>query len=80
MKIELYSADWCAGCKLIKPTILSLEGIDLEVVDVEKDTDRALALGIKSIPVTRILNKDGSEKVRLVGNKTKQELESYLKQ
>ena len=77
-KVELYSASWCQSCEVVKPIVESLENVEVEIIDVEKETDRAISLGIRNIPVLRFLNKDGSEKHRLVGNKTKEEIASYL--
>ena len=77
-KVELYSASWCQSCEVVKPIVQSLENVEVEIIDVEKETDRAISLGIRNIPVLRFLNKDGSEKHRLVGNRTKEEIASYL--
>ena len=77
-KIEMYTADWCSACKIVKSIVKSLENVEVEIIDVEKQTDRAVSLGIRNIPVLRFLNKDGSEKHRLVGNRTKEEIASYL--
>ena len=77
-KVELYSASWCQSCEVVKPIVESLENVEVEIIDVEKETDRAISLGIRNIPVLRFLNKDGSEKHRLVGNRTKEEIASYL--
>ena len=77
-KVELYSASWCSSCEVVKPIVESLENVEVEIIDVEKETDRAVSLGIRNIPVLRFLNKDGSEKHWLVGNRTKEEIASYL--
>ena len=77
-KVELYSASWCSSYEVVKPIVESLENVEVEIIDVEKETDRAISLGIRNIPVLRFLNKDGSEKHRLVGNRTKEEIASYL--
>ena len=77
-KVELYSASWCSSCEVVKSIVESLENVEVAIIDVEKETDRAISLGIRNIPVLRFLNKDGSEKHRLVGNKTKEEIASYL--
>ena len=77
MKIELYSADWCSSCKTVKPIIEAIEGFEKEIIDVEKETERAVNLNIRSIPVIRVV-KDDTELARLVGNKTKQEIEEII--
>ena len=77
-KIEYFGAKWCESCKTVLPIVESLENVEVDIIDVEKETDRAISLGIRNIPVLRFLNKDGSEKHRLVGNRTKEEITYYL--
>ena len=77
IKIELYTANWCSACKNVKPIIESLEDFEKEIVDVEQETDRAVSLSIRSIPVVRVL-KGGEETKRFVGNTSKQEITTYL--
>lgn len=75
-KIELYSADWCSACKLVYPIVQNLENVEVEIIDVEKETDRAVSLGIRNIPALRILDENGEQIQRFVG---KEEILSYLK-
>lgn len=77
-KLELYTSNWCSTCKVVKPTVESLEDVEKEIIDVEKETDRAVSLGIRSIPVVRILNEQGDELHRLVGKITKEELQRLI--
>lgn len=77
-KIELYSADWCSACKSVYPIVQSLENIEVEIIDVEKETDRAVSLGIRNIPVIRVLDENGEQVHRFVGKVSKEEILSYL--
>lgn len=74
-KVELYSADWCSSCKVVCPIVQSLENVEVEIIDVEKETERAVSLSIRSIPVVRVLDEDGNQLGRLVGKITKQQIE-----
>lgn len=74
-KVELYSASWCSSCEVVKPIIEKLENVEVEIIDVEKETDRAVSLSIRSIPVVRVLDEDGNQLGRLVGKITKQQIE-----
>ena len=74
-KIELYSASWCSSCEVVKPIIEKLENVEVEIIDVEKETERAVSLSIRSIPVVRVLDEDGNQLGRLVGKITKQQIE-----
>jgi len=74
-KVELYSADWCSSCKAVYPIVEKLENVEVEIVDVEKETERAVSLSIRSIPVVRVLDEEGNQLGRLVGKITKQQIE-----
>ena len=77
-KVELYSADWCSSCKVVYPIVQSLENVEVEIIDVEKETDRAVSLGIRNIPVVRLLDKNGEQVHRFVGKVSKEEILSNL--
>lgn len=68
MKIAVFSADDCAGCKVVK-ALLSEKGIDCEVKDIMKSEvmEEAQSLGIRGIPVT-VFYEDGSVKESVVGS------------
>lgn len=74
-KVELYSASWCSSCEVVKPIVEKLENVEVEIIDVEKETERAVSLSIRSIPVIRVLDEDGNQLGRLVGKITKQQIE-----
>lgn len=77
-KIELYSAKWCSACHNVKPIIESLEEVEVEIIDVEQQTEKAVSLNIRNIPVIRLVEND-IEIGRLVGNKTRIEIEELIK-
>ena len=74
-KVELYSASWCSSCEVVKPIVEKLETVEVEIIDVEKQTERAVSLSIRSIPVVRVLDEEGNQLGRLVGKITKQQIE-----
>ena len=77
-KVELYSADWCSSCKAVYPIVEKLENVEIEIIDVEKETERAVSLSIRSIPVVRVLDENGEQIHRFVGKVSKEEILSYL--
>ena len=77
-KLELYTSNWCTACASVKPIVQSLENVEVEIIDVEKETDRAVSLGIKSIPVVRVLDENGEQVHKFVGKVSKEEILSYL--
>ena len=74
-KVELYSASWCSSCEVVKPIVEKLENVEVEIIDVEKETERAVSLSIRNIPVIRVLDEEGNQLGRLVGKITKQQIE-----
>lgn len=57
LQIEIFSASWCGGCKVVKRA-LDAKGISYLEKDIDKSEvmEEAAQLGIRGIPVTRILN------------------------
>lgn len=53
MDVKVFSAPWCAGCKVVK-NVLKTAGIEFEEIDITTSDGGKLAkeLSIKSIPVT----------------------------
>lgn len=56
-QVEIFSASWCGGCKVVKRA-LDAKGITFTEKDIDKTEvmEEAAQLGIRGIPVTRILN------------------------
>ena len=77
-KIEYFGSSWCTACVSVKPIVQSLENVEVEIIDVEKETDRAVSLGIRNIPVVRVLDENGEQVHRFVGKVSKEEILSYL--
>lgn len=67
LQIEIFSASWCGGCKVVKRA-LDAKGISYLEKDIDKSEvmEEAAQLGIRGIPVTRILN-DGELVESIVG-------------
>ena len=76
--VDFY-ADWCGPCRMLDP-IMEEIGKNNKVYKVNVDDEGELALeyGIMSIPCI-IAFKDGKEVNRLVGLRSKKEIEELLK-
>ena len=80
MKTVFYfTADWCAPCKRVKPIVedMKKDGYQFQMIDVDYESDLVKKFEIKSVP-TFILIKDSEEINRIVGGKTREELESFI--
>jgi len=82
MKTILYfTADWCQPCKKVKPIVEELNreyapGM-FQIIDVDIEKEMAKSFKIKSVP-TFILFKNEKEINRIIGAKTKKELENLI--
>lgn len=53
-KYKLVSAQWCSPCKVLKSQ-LAEEGIDIEVIDVDENSEYVQKMDIRSVP-TLVVN------------------------
>ncbi len=78
--VDLF-ANWCGPCKMLGPILeeLSNEKKDYSFykVDVDNDEDLAREFGVMSIP-TLLIFENGELREKLVGFKSKEELEKVL--
>lgn len=82
LKLLDFTADWCPPCQLMKPIFTELEKefagrIELETVDVDKNSERANKYGVLSVP-TFVFEKGGQEVERLIGAHPKEEIAALL--
>lgn len=67
MILDFY-AEWCQPCKALAKTLESLEGIEIQKINIEENTELVEEFKIKSVPTLIFLNENGEEKHRMVGN------------
>lgn len=64
MKIELFGADYCAGCKVVEKVLTQREvAFDKLNIDNSEVMEQAMQLGIRQIPVTVFTFENGRETV-----------------
>lgn len=73
-----FSAPWCGPCRQLQPIIDSLTDLNIAEVNIDEAQDLAAELNIKSVP-TMILFENSKEKSRILGFKTKNEIENFYK-
>lgn len=77
-KIVRFTASWCGPCKMLAKTLDEVEiKLPIEVVDIDVHPEVAAEFGIRSVP-TMVIVEDNIPSKRLVGNKTKQEIEAFI--
>ena len=75
-------APWCGPCRMVGPVLEALSDeyagkLTIGKLNVDENTDTAVALGVASIP-TMILFKDGVEAERVVGAMPKLALQQFI--
>ena len=77
-KIVRFTASWCGPCKMLAKTLEEVESkLPIEVVDIDTHPEVAIEFGIRGVP-TLVMVEDNVASKRLVGNKTKQEIEAFI--
>ena len=78
-RLEYYSASWCGPCKMVKPVIKKLqeEGLNINIVDIDKDQMAASHKQISSVP-TFILYDEGVEVGRVSGVPTEEDVRNWM--
>ena len=66
-KLEYYGAKWCGPCQALKPIIEELkgDGLNIEVIDIDENSNRAIKNSVMSVP-TIIIYKKGKELGRII--------------
>ena len=79
--VYYFTADWCQPCKKTRPIVEELNReqstAGFQIIDVDDNLELVKAFGIQSIP-TFILFENEQEKNRIIGGKTKEELENFI--
>ena len=77
-KVVRFTASWCEPCKMLAKTLEEVDSkLPIEVVDIDVHPEIAAEFGIRSVP-TLVIVEDNIPSKRIVGNKTKQELEAFI--
>lgn len=79
--IYYFTADWCQPCKKVRPIVEELNreqtGAGFQIIDVDDNAGLVQTFAVRSVP-TFILFDNGIEKNRIIGAKTREELEDFI--
>ena len=75
--VDFY-ADWCGPCRMLGPILEELEGIEILKVNVDHFHDIANKYGVMSIPTLMLFN-EGKEISKMIGLRSKEDIEAMIK-
>jgi thiol-disulfide isomerase/thioredoxin len=72
-KLLFFTASWCSACKAIKPVVekeATEKGFDVKYVDMDDEEGAYMAdeFNVRNLPTLIVLDKQGVEIKRAVGN------------
>ena len=77
-KIVRFTASWCGPCQMLAKTLEEVDSkLPIEVIDIDVHPEIAAEFGIRGVP-TLVIVEDNIPSKRIVGNKTKQEIEAFI--
>lgn len=83
MEIIKIGAMWCPGCIVMKKTFKQIEedfNIKIKSLDLDFDEEEVSKYNVGDTLPVIIVNKDGKEVKRIIGEKSYQELKSLLEE
>ena len=79
--VYYFTADWCQPCKKTRPIVEELNRdqsiAGFQIIDVDDNIQLVKNFNVQSVP-TFILFDGEKEKARIVGGKTREELEDFI--
>lgn len=73
-----FSADWCAPCKALGPTMNRVaEQVQVNKINIDYEADVVQKYGVRNIP-TVILVENGQEVRRFSGNRSYNDVMSFI--
>ena len=79
MKLLVISAVWCPSCLILNKQLKEInKNIEIEKLDYDLDSDKIEKYNVGNTLPVLILEKDNIEIKRLIGERSKQEIEAFL--
>ena len=79
MRLLKFSAEWCLPCKMLAKT---LEGVNLPYtissIDIDDSPNLAADYKVRGVPTMILVDDNDKEVGRLVGVKTKAQIEEFI--
>ena len=81
VKLKLFSAAWCAPCKMLKKNLELLKTtveFELEMIDIDTDPEHTQKAMVRGVPTLLSLDSNELEIDRTSGNKSLDELRLFI--
>lgn len=78
--IIAFTATWCGPCKSMKPIIDNIDSVLVSNLDIDTKLGKESVdtFGVRSVPTLVYVNSDGTEKDRLVGVATHEQVAEFI--
>lgn len=77
-KILKFEASWCGPCQSLTKSLEGTDlGVELERVDIDNDTSRAVQFNIRSVP-TMVYMRNDREISRIVGAQAASDVQKWV--
>lgn len=77
-KVLCFTAEWCAPCKAMKPTIDKLDQNRVFKYDIDEDVEARAQYEVRAVPTFIIVDADNNEVSRTVGSISFSKLQELL--
>jgi thioredoxin-like negative regulator of GroEL len=77
MKLLRFTASWCQPCKALAKNLEGADlGVEIEVIDIDEQTELAVKYGIRSVPTLVLVG--GPVDKRIVGVRTTKQIQEWI--
>jgi len=77
-KILYFTASWCGPCKALAPKMEKLSGqINYSKIDVDQNSEMSAKYGVRNVPLLVLVDEQGNELRRMVGNQPENQIISF---
>lgn len=77
-KLLCFTAEWCAPCRGMKPTLEKLDQSRIVRCDIDENPNKRAEYGVGSVPTFILVDEEGKELERVVGSTTLSHLTELL--
>ena len=79
-KVIRFTADWCGPCKSMAANLgqADINGVSIEVIDIDKNPDIAMEYGIRNIPTLVMIDESNNVIKRKTGVMSPKQIREWI--